>query len=588
MDTSGGSTTPTADAVGRDVAAVLEAEPFSLATSFAALSRQDLIDLTADQAEVVIAATQRLTNALAAVQTAAVASFADAVDRDLDAYREQRRADFEARRDDAEARGIDFTERWFPIPGEDQFAAAALASLLHVSPRAMGARINRARRVDHELGATWESARSGDLEPYRVDAIVRASEPLEDGSLQEFEARLFADDVTDLPTTDLTRRARSAAVATDRASVEEVAARARRKRSVTCGPDRDLPGMTLWRLRLPTEASRNMWAAVDGLAQEYHQARRDAGEPVTIDQARADAFADLVLAHASVETTVELVVPVAAIVSDDADDADEGAAEVAGGSGAVGGVTDAVGGAASRSGLFRHRERRSPAETLRCSGEPPDIVLDWVSGRELHRATAIEAEVALALSGHLDVDGNPHLAHAPPPARGPSDVESVRGPGVDRSEAAAAAVGAWFVPGHVDDRRVEALLPTDLTALLADPSTRIRVVGSHPTSGAISTDSTPAYRPGATVARRVRRRDGTCRFPGCGAPADRTQLDHVTPYPAGATEVTNLVCLCTTHHGFKHHSGWRLTMTDDGVCTWTAPTGRTHSTAPRQAHSTSV
>lgn len=215
-------------------------------------------------------------------------------------------------------------------------------------------------------------------------------------------------------------------------------------------------------------------------------------------------------------------------------------------------------------------------------------MLDWVSGRELHRATAIEAEVALALSGHLDVDGNPHLAHAPPPSRGPSDVESARGLGLDRGDAAAAAIGAWFVPGHVDDRRVGALLPSDLTALLADPSTRIRVVGSHPTSGAISTDSTPAYRPGATVARRVRRRDGTCRFPGCGAPAERTQLDHVTPYPAGATEVTNLVCLCTTHHGFKHHSGWRLTMTDDGVCTWTAPTGRTHSTTPRQAHSTSV
>lgn len=585
MDTNGGSPTATADAVGRDVAAVLEAEPFSLATSLASLSRQDLIDLTAEQAEVVIAATQRLTNALAAVQTAAVASFADAVDRDLDAYREQRRADFEARRDDAEARGIDFTERWFPIPGEDQFAAAALAPLLHVSPRAMGARINRARRVDHELGATWETARCGDLEPYRVDAIVRASEPLEDASLQEFEARLFADDVTDLPTTDLTRRARSAAVATDRASVEEVAARARRKRSVTCGPDRDLPGMTLWRLRLPTEASGNMWAAVDGLAQEYHQARRDAGDPVTIDQARADAFADLVLAHASVETTVELVVPVAAIVGDDAD---EGAAAGAEGAAAGAGDASAGSGTACRPGLFRRGERRSPAETLRCTGDPPDIVLDWVSGRELHRATAIEAEVALALSGHLDVDGNPHLAHAPPPARGPSDVESVRGPGVDRSEAAAAAIGAWFVPGHVDDRRVGALLPTDLTALLADPSTRIRVVGSHPTSGAISTDSTPAYRPGATVARRVRRRDGTCRFPGCGAPADRTQLDHVTPYPAGATEVTNLVCLCTTHHGFKHHSGWRLTMTDDGVCTWTAPTGRTHSTAPRQAHSTSV
>lgn len=550
MDTKGVSTTSAVGAVGVDVAAVLEAEPFSLAAPLGALTREDLVAMTAAEAEVVVAATQRLTNALAAVQTAAVTTFADETDRDLDRYREERRRDFEARRAEAQARGVGFSERWFPIPGEEQFAAAALAPLLHVSPRTMSSRIHRARRVDHEMTGTWESARRGDLEPYRTDAIVRASEPLDDHQLEEFEARLFADDVLGLPVADLTRRARRAAVATDRTCVDEAAARARRKRSVTCSPDRDLPGLTTWRLRLPTEPSRQVWAAVDELAREYHRARRDAGEPVTMDQARADAFVDLVLARATVETTVELVVPVAALVDDESDVEPGGL------------------------GTYRRGERRSPADVLRGGSGRDDIILRWVSGVDLHRASQLEAELTLQLTRDLTVRGNPHLGHAPPPGRPP--------------DGAAARVGAWFVPGHVDARRVGALLPDDLTALLADPATRIRVVGADPLTGTVVTDSTHAYRPGRTVASRVRRRDGTCRFPGCGTPAERAQLDHVTPYPAGATEVGNLVCLCTTHHGFKHHAGWRLTMTPDGTCTWTAPTGRTHVTRPDAAHSLSV
>ena len=428
------------------------------------------------------------------------------------------------------------------------------------------------------MSGTWQGARSGDLEPYRTDAIVRASEPLEDEHLEEFEARLFAEDVTDLPVGEVTRRARRAAVATDRASVEEVAARARRKRAVSCGPHRDVPGMTSWRLILPTETSRQMWAAVDELAREYHQARRDAGDPVTMDQARADAFADLVLSRATVETSVELVVPVAAMMGEGSPAAPT---RTAGGSGTPGPPGPAPGESSPRSspGLYRYGEHLSPAETLRREGCTDDLILSWVSGVDLHRASLFEAELCLHLTRDLEVSGNPHLSHAPPaPLRPPRGTPS--GP--------AAHVAAWFVPGHADAARVGALLPADLTALLADPDTRIRVVGSDPSTGTISTDSTDAYRPGRTVARRVRRRDGTCRFPGCGALVDRTQLDHVTPYPQGRTEVTNLVCLCTTHHGFKHHAGWRLTMTPDGECTWTAPTGRTHTTRPRRVHSLSV
>ena len=107
-------------------------------------------------------------------------------------------------------------------------------------------------------------------------------------------------------------------------------------------------------------------------------------------------------------------------------------------------------------------------------------------------------------------------------------------------------------------------------------------------TGAIRSQNPHAYRPNEAVARQVRSRDGTCRFPGCGQPARRTQIDHVVPAPGGPTEVANLMCLCTSHHRFKHHGGWRVELSPEGICTWAAPDGRTHTTWPTDRHGRSV
>src|SRR3954468_8025240 len=63
--------------------------------------------------------------------------------------------------------------------------------------------------------------------------------------------------------------------------------------------------MAWWKASLPSLASAQAWAAIDQLGHEY--VRADPGR--TIDQARADAFVDLLLGSAQVSTTVELVVP---------------------------------------------------------------------------------------------------------------------------------------------------------------------------------------------------------------------------------------------------------------------------------------
>jgi hypothetical protein len=90
----------------------------------------------------------------------------------------------------------------------------------------------------------------------------------------------------------------------------------------------------------------------------------------------------------------------------------------------------------------------------------------------------------------------------------------------------------------------------------------------------------PRYVPSAALARFVRCRDITCRFPGCDEPADRCDLDHTIPYPAGPTWASNLACLCRKHHLLKTFCGWLDRQLPDGTLIWTSPSGQTYTTHP--------
>ena len=137
----------------------------------------------------------------------------------------------------------------------------------------------------------------------------------------------------------------------------------------------------------------------------------------------------------------------------------------------------------------------------------------------------------------------------------------------------------WVIPGVVDDPRHGALAPEVVARLLSDPDVTLRLARLDPDGSIVQDPST--YRPSASVRRRVRSRDGGCRFPGCHTPARATDLDHVVAFPDGPTDPVNLVCLCRTHHGFKHHGGWTLSLAADGTATWRAPDGRSWVTEPR-------
>ncbi|MGZ4550357.1 MAG: DUF222 domain-containing protein, partial [Blastococcus sp.] len=71
------------------------------------------------------------------------------------------------------------------------------------------------------------------------------------------------------------------------------------------------------------------------------------------------------------------------------------------------------------------------------------------------------------------------------------------------------------------------------------------------------------YTPSPAQQRFTRSRDRTCRFPGCGQPAARADLDHCIAYAdGGPTDCDNLCCLCRRHHRLKTFAtGWRFVLT---------------------------
>ncbi len=62
---------------GVSAEAVQRADPFALAAALASVTERQLSQVTAEEAECVVAATQRVINAMAARQAVAVAAFAD-------------------------------------------------------------------------------------------------------------------------------------------------------------------------------------------------------------------------------------------------------------------------------------------------------------------------------------------------------------------------------------------------------------------------------------------------------------------------------------------------------------------------------
>lgn len=122
------------------------------------------------------------------------------------------------------------------------------------------------------------------------------------------------------------------------------------------------------------------------------------------------------------------------------------------------------------------------------------------------------------------------------------------------------------VPGLTCDRS-DAVPAEVLRQLISDPANRIRW---HRMSIAAARSGRTAdefdvlahtysgYQVPAILRQAVRFRDGVCQAPGCAVAADRGDIDHVLPWPEGATRAENLEVLCRRHHRIKT-AGHRFT-----------------------------
>ncbi|MGV1008467.1 MAG: hypothetical protein ACOYBY_07645 [Dermatophilaceae bacterium] len=549
---------------GADVQA---ADPATLAAALAGVSPDDLAGCTQDEAEWVVAATQRVINAMAARQAAAVARYSEHVLERRDGERAARQA----------------TGAPAPVgqPSPQQEAAAALAPILRIAPRTMVTRIHTATTLPG-LPVTAAMAWSGDLEPYRVTVIAAAARGVGHAQLSEFEARLHHRDIGHLPASRVKTRAELIAArltadpdnpdAPDGPDAAVAGSAAQRAVRVGAG---EQAGLTRWDAQLPADTSLAMWAAVDTLAARY---RADA-PTLTVAQSRADALTDLVLSDVHVTTTATLIIP----TSPTAKAATAHHGEPAGHATTPDeGDTDTTPAAAA---------------AVEATAEPGPVRCGPVLGRLAPPAGCGCREPAQQPPSWLDLLDP--ITHTTTLVAGPWGQELPDPPLQRRwhdTVARAVQVDAnpnltrdraghiWFIPKPVTSPPAGLLLPAQVTAILANPDTLIRLGTAHPDTGAVTHLHQHTYRPGAALAKLVRARDGTCRYPGCTTPAQRCDLDHVIAYPHGPTSAANLQTLCRVHHGVKHHSGWTVHMTPDGTCTWTAPNGRSHTTHPHTLH----
>jgi hypothetical protein len=161
---------------------------------------------------------------------------------------------------------------------------------------------------------------------------------------------------------------------------------------------------------------------------------------------------------------------------------------------------------------------------------------------------------------------------------------------------------AHLAPAHLAPGRITLTIPEDV---LADPLPAGLVAGdvldralraarraaaaaaarsaadAAASGGCAHTTATASYRPPPRLRDYVVARDRTCRFPSCGQPAWRGDLDHTQPWDSGGLTCScNLGGLCRHHHMLKQHPGWQLVQVRPGAFRWITPPGRSYPCAP--------
>ena len=270
---------------------LLGARPTQVADALLQVDPVALLEADEAVAEEAITTLQQALNQISALQQVFIEAFARAKDREWQL---------------GQARQIEAGRVPLGTWTADDFVPSMLAPLLHLSPRSMAARVDDARRVVNDLPLTLAGALAGEVEPWRVAVVASASDLVAADRVGEFETALYAvrpgardGGLGDAAAGALRARAERVAARIDPDSAAARVERGRVEREVRIQPGL-YPGTTSWSALAPAGRSAQAWAAVCDLAADY----RHADPALTVAQARADAFLDLILAQAQVSTTV--------------------------------------------------------------------------------------------------------------------------------------------------------------------------------------------------------------------------------------------------------------------------------------------
>ena len=430
-------------------------------------------------------------------------------------------AQYAAREEEQDASGA-WVEVVHGLGHVGEFASDCFGPALAMGPVAASRRVDTAAALASRLPATLAAMSTGGLDPWRATIIATELSEASPASCAAVEALIHPAVLAEAPGA-VTKRVRRVLARIDADALRVKAAKERLDRFVHAYPSH-VPGLTTWVASLPAADSAACWAAIDDLAHRMH-----GDDPTrTLEQCRADALVDLMLTNVQVATTVTLMIPVQTATIDE------------------------PAGALERDLLTRDH----PNGCQSTSDHPT-------------RAGRIGSAGSGAALGYRNPLANTDDYGQPTPEPNPF---------VEPTWAQICAKG-YQIPGI-------GVIGGDVVAGILDRfETRIARVLLDETTGVLIETSTRQYLPNRAMRRFIQQRDGHCRFPGCARNAKRCEPDHVIAFSRGGpTAISNLVSLCKHHHRVKHHAGWRLTMTPDGVCTWTDPHHRQYATHPTNHH----
>ncbi len=185
----------------------------------------------------------------------------------------------------------------------DAMAPTEVSLATGVGQWAAGRRVGLAAALGERFPRLLSAVIEGGIGASTAQKVVATCDGLDAEACATIEA-LLVDRLANLDPSRVTTLTRRIATRVAADQVREAQRKNRRDRCVQVSPGPD--GTTQWWAQLPTDRSAAAWAAIRDLAERY----AEADPSLTTDQARGDAFLDLLLTNVTVTAKVTLGIPV--------------------------------------------------------------------------------------------------------------------------------------------------------------------------------------------------------------------------------------------------------------------------------------